>query len=80
MPFKIWQVANERQQPLIGDIQRSELWGLPFLLWLVLGSLLVFALSFAGLKRLLYFRLTVSRRLACDHDNLSRGTDIVFQG
>ena len=34
-PFEIWQVVNEEQQPLISDIQRSKLWGLPILLWLV---------------------------------------------
>ena len=79
-PFEIWQVANERQQPLIGDIQRSELRGLPLLLWLVLGSLPVFALAFAELKWLLPLRLTVSSLLACDHDSLSHCIDVIFQG
>ena len=54
--------------------------GLPLLLWLVSGSLPVFVLSFTGLKRLFPLWLTVSSRLACDHDSLSRCTDIVFQG
>ena len=62
-PFEIWQVANERQQPLISDIQRGELWGFPLLLWLVSGSLPVFALSFVGLKQLLPLQLTFSSRL-----------------
>ena len=31
-PFEILQVSNERQQPLIGDIQMSELRGLPLLM------------------------------------------------
>ena len=79
-PCEIWQVTNERQQPLISDIQRSELWGLPLLLWLVSRSLPIFSLSFVGLKQLLPLQLTVSNRLAYDHDSLSRCTDIIFQG
>ena len=79
-PFGIWQVANERQQPLIGDIQMSELRGLPFLLGLVSGSLPVFALSFARLRWLLPLWFTVPNWLTCDHDSLSRCTNIVFQG
>ena len=79
-PLKIWQITDEGQQPLIGEIQRSELRGLPLLLRLVSGSLLIFALPFVGLKRLLPFRLIVFSWLACDHDSLSRCVDIVFQG
>ena len=58
-PFKSRQVANEGQQPLIGDIQRSELRGLPFLLRLVSGSLSIFALPLAELRQLLSLRLAV---------------------
>ena len=79
-PFEIWQVGNERQQPLVGDIQRSELRGLSLLMWLVLGSLSVFALPFTGLKRFLPLLLTISSWLAYDHDSLSRCTDVIFQG
>ena len=77
-PFEIWKVANKGQQPLVSDIQRSELWGLPFILWLVSGSLSIFALSFIGLRKLIPFRLIVCSRFACDHDGFSRCMDIVF--
>ena len=79
-PLGIWQVADEGQQPLIGDIQMSEFSGLPFLLWLVSGSLPIFAQPLAGLKRLLPLWLIVPSRLARDHGCLSRYTDIILQG
>ena len=79
-PFEIGQVANEGQQPLIGDIQKSELRGLPLLLRFISGSLLIFALPLAGLRRLLPFRLAVSSCLARDHDCLSCCTNVIFQG
>ena len=77
-PFEIEQVANEGQQPLISDIQRSELRGFSLLLRLVSGSLSIFALSLAGLKRLFPFRLAVSDWLA--RDCLSCYADVIFQG
>ena len=36
-PLEIWNVANEGQQPFIGDIQRGELRGLSLLLRFVSG-------------------------------------------
>ena len=69
---------NEGQQPLVGDIQRSELRGLPLLIRLVSGSLSIFALPLAGLKRLLPLQLAISNWLAHDHDCLSCCTDVIL--
>ena len=79
-PLEIWQVANEGQQPFIGDIQRGELQGLSLLLRLVSGPLSILTLPLAGLKRLFPFWLVVSDWLARDHDCLSCCTDVIFQG
>ena len=44
-PFKIRVVPDEGEQPVIGDVEGSELGRFPFLFWLFLGALLTFALT-----------------------------------
>ena len=44
-PFKIGEVSDEGEQPVIGDVEGDELGRFPFLFWLFLGVLLTLALT-----------------------------------
>ena len=44
-PFKLEVIPDKGEQPVVGDVKRGELGGIPFLFRLFLGALLTLALA-----------------------------------
>ena len=75
-PLEIGEVPNEGEEPVIGDVERSELGGLLALLRLPIKALLTLVLA------ALLFRLAFGGRLATlsgYHYSLRGGPNVVFQ-
>ena len=75
-PFEVGEVPDDGQEPVIGDVESSELRGIFPLLGLLVGSLLAFALAAFLFERALSDRLAA---LGGYHDGLRGVSDVIFQ-
>ena len=75
-PFEVGEVSDDGQEPVIGDVESSELGGIFPLLRLPIGALLTFALAAFLFGQALSGRLVT---LGGYHDGLRGGLDVIFQ-
>ena len=74
-PFEVGEVPDDGQEPVIGDVESSELGGIFPLLGLPVEALLAFALAAFLFRRALSDRLAA---LCGYHDGLRGGRDVIF--
>ena len=75
-PLEVGEVPDYGQEPVIGDVESSELGGIFSLLRFPVGALLALALAAFLLGRALRGRLAA---LGGYHDGLRGGPDVIFQ-
>ena len=75
-PFKVRVIPYDREEPIVGDVQRGELGRFPLSLCVLLGALLVFTVAPFLLKLPPCCQLAI---LGGNHYFLGGCSDIIFQ-